>query len=546
MLPPLDTLPAWRPGTPTLGWTVLRWQTDPSRRRFTVPNGPRQGQLFAPTPRQLLFTLWWYSIAPDGLWLYRGAATRLSRGTGKSPRGAMLGITDFIGPARPVLDVTGRPTEVRPGELAGQPVSMPLVQFAAVSMEQTENTWKFVQAWAGKGTVLEREYDLDVGKTMITSPTRKEVRGGVMRQIASSAATARGGQPTCIIADEMGEWTVGNGGVRFASVLGDNTTKVPYARIYGLMNAWEPGGGSAGESLWDEWETERAVLDRVEHPSLMDVLEAPADTDWEDPASIREAMDLIYHDAPWIDVREIMTTILKPGKPLAESQREYGNMRVAAEDAWMTAAIVERNKIEDAAIQPGDTVTMACDPSDTDDSTGLTITRMSDGLTEVIWYHDPRASHRPTDFAELDAAVEAAFQTYDVVAFFSDANPAEHYVKNVWPGRYASRLLVEAAPGEPVAFDNRRHRLTMLRATEQARAELIAGTWPHNGHPILVRHLLNAHTRPSVGYVGIRKGDQTRKIDLAVTAIMSRHARRMVLDSKAWADRTRENFAWVM
>lgn len=549
--PPLDTLPPWVPGTPTLGWTVLRWEMDPARRRFIVPDGPRSGLPMVPTARQILFKLWWYAVGPDGLWLMRGAIKRHARGKGKSPEAAQLGLTDFVGPVRPLFDHLGRPREERPGELAGGPVSMPLVHVAGTSMENSENVWRYVLAWAGRGTPLEREFGLDVGKTMLTSPTRGDTRGGVMRQISSSAATVRGARPTLVIADELGEWTSANGGTEFWRILDDNTTKVPYSRILGLGNAPDPGGGSVQELRWDGWEAEQDAVRAglVEHPFLMDVLEAPVDTDWADVESIREAIAEVYADAPWVDQRQVVAKILDPAKPIQDSQREFGNWRVAAADAWTTPQHVAANRPERHGLDPlqrGDVITLACDPADTDDCTALVAVRMSDGLVEPLWMHDPHAAGRPTDFAELDEAVAAAFELYDVVAFFSDANPAEHYVKTVWPQRYRAQLLVEAATGEPVAFDNRRHRLDMLRATEQAETELREGQWPHSGLATLERHLLNCHRRPTVGYVGVRKGDVTRKIDMAVAAIMGRLARQRVLASKAWRKRQQRGLTWAM
>jgi hypothetical protein len=569
MLAPLDTLPAWVPGQPTLGWTMLRWflgESAPGVPRFSTVDGPRAGQPLALTERQMLTVLWWYAVAPDGLWLYRGGMSRHVRGAGKSPLGALLALGDFVGPARPVFTNTGELVTARPGELAGQPVSMPLVQIAAVSEAQTENTFRFVLAWAGAGTPLANEYGLDVGKTQLTSPNRGPTRGGVLKIVASSSQTIRGSRPTLVIGDELGEWAPNNGGTRFHAVIEDNATKVPYARIYGLGNAWEPGGDSVGESLWDGWEAERAAVaaGAVEHPFLMDVREAPADMDWSDPESIRAGLAVVYDGIPWVDQRQVLTKVLDPRKPLSESQREFGNWRVAAEDAWTTAQDVERNRLADAELLPGEAVTLGLDPSDTDDSTVLTVTRMSDGYTDVLWSHEPSRAGRPTDWTEADAAVQAAHELYDVVAFFADVNPAEHYVKSVWPERYArgydvpgvgdergrplhrDGYCVEAATGEPVAFDNRRHRLKMLQATELALDELTRGAWPHSGHPVLERHLLNAHRRPTVGYVGIRKASNDRKIDAAISAIMSRHARRMVLESSAWAERTEEKFSWVM
>lgn len=81
-LPPprerLVTLPDEPPAL-SLGWGVAAWMID----NLVQPNGPRAGEPFIPTEGQLEFLLNFYGLNEDGLFLYKHAARRLPKGSGK-------------------------------------------------------------------------------------------------------------------------------------------------------------------------------------------------------------------------------------------------------------------------------------------------------------------------------------------------------------------------------------------------------------------------------------------------------------------------------
>lgn len=86
----LDTMPAELP-TLTLGWEGVKWASMYLRQ----PNGPRVGQRFEFTTRQLRFILHWYALNDDGSWVYHHGARRLAKGSGKSPFAAALALIEF-------------------------------------------------------------------------------------------------------------------------------------------------------------------------------------------------------------------------------------------------------------------------------------------------------------------------------------------------------------------------------------------------------------------------------------------------------------------
>jgi len=74
-----DTLPLELPER-TLGYHAAAWMMD----NLIQPNGPRAGQPFIPTDRQIEFLAHFYAITHKGSFVYRQGIRRLSKGSGKA------------------------------------------------------------------------------------------------------------------------------------------------------------------------------------------------------------------------------------------------------------------------------------------------------------------------------------------------------------------------------------------------------------------------------------------------------------------------------
>lgn len=74
-----DTLPLGLPER-TLGYHAAAWMMD----NLIQPNGPRAGQPFIPTDRQITFLAHFYSLNHKGNFVYRQGIRRLSKGSGKA------------------------------------------------------------------------------------------------------------------------------------------------------------------------------------------------------------------------------------------------------------------------------------------------------------------------------------------------------------------------------------------------------------------------------------------------------------------------------
>jgi hypothetical protein len=535
MLAPLDTLPTTLPpDNRTLGWGLLAWALT----RFIQPDGPRAGQPLRPTDRQTRFLLYMYEIDDEGRFTHRHLVRRLSKGAGKSPWAAFLALCELCGPVR----FNGFDSFDQYGNLLGKRESMPLVQLAATSEDQVANTQRYVREFAGKGSILSREFKLDTGKTIIYAPG-----GGELRVITSSSTGAEGAQPSFVVLDETEHHVPNNGGVELFETLDRNAAKRA-GRVLETCNAWEPGTGSVAETTWNAYLAQQEGKTKSKTKILYDCIEAPADTDLGDEDSLLEALNTVYSDCPWVDTRVIAERVWSLTTPPEISQRFYLNQRVSSAYSWVTPQ--EWAKLADPThVTPDKTqIVLFFDGSKSRDATALVGCEMESGHVFTLGVWEPNTAHNSddtVDAAEVDSAVQAAFERYEVLAFFADVREWESFALTEWPQRYGDDLIVWAAPSarppQPVAWDMRAHGVDFAKAAEACHEEIVTGEFTHDGNAVTARHVGNAHRRPSKGLISISKEspDSPRKIDAAVCVVGARMVRRMVVGSKEYQKRLR-------
>lgn len=532
----------------TLGFEAIVWIES----NLVQPNGPRAGLPVRLVPSQARFLLWFYAIDENGRWLFNRAVRRLAKGSGKSPFAAMLALFELLGPAR----VAGF-DERMPGGVIGMPVSMPLVQVAATSLDQTANTMRMVRAMSNKRTKLARLYELDSGKTYVETPT-----GGMLKQITSSSSAAEGAELTFAVADETEHWIPAKGGLDLAETLDQNLGKTG-SRLMDTCNAWVPGAGSVAERTFQAWSDQQEWLHDPEHPErleagrqqiLYDARVAPWGTDLSDDESLTAALEFVYDGLPWVDIESIKQRIWSPAYPVSRSRRFFLNQPNAAEDAMFTLeqwaalgpardAAAEAPDVAPPQIADGDEIALFFDGSRTRDDTGLVGCRMSDGHVFVVGHWHPTPGE-PVPVKQVDEAVHRAFERFTVVAFFADVREWESFTKTAWPEAFKDDLLLWAVPHgaapQPIAWDMRTHALAFAEATELFVNEVVEGEFTHDGDWELSRHIGNVKRGEYRGRLYPRKESEgsSSKIDLAVCAIGARMVRRLVLASPEWEERS--------
>jgi len=515
----LATLPEGLPKF-TLGYEALAW----AAKYLRHPNGIRAGKAWQFTREQARFVLWFYALDENGRWLFHHGARRLAKGSGKSPFAAVMALIELLAPVR--FDHWSPDV---PGGVVGKPVSMPWVQIAAVSLDQTENTMRMVRAMASPANApaLHRDYSLDVGKTQIFVQPE-----GKLEVITSSAATAEGAESTFVIGDELEHWTPSNGGAELHATLMDNLSKSG-SRMLETLNAWKPGINSAGESTFNDWVLQETGRSKNESRILYDARQAPHDTELGDADSLRAALEWVYADCPWSDIDAIMTRIWSPSAQVDDSKRKYLNWPVASSDSWCDPQDWAQMARPDIDVAPGEDIVMFFDGSLSNDHTALIGCRMDDGHIFTIGVWQPKAADpedKPmVDVQAVDDRVDFAFATWNIIGFYADVREWESFTKVAWPERYRDRLELWATSRgaqqpEPIAWDMRGKDFQFTTAAELAEAEVMQHSFTHDGNPLLTEHVLNARRHEGRYGITVRKESRksAKKIDACVCMIGAR------------------------
>src|SRR5664279_1238374 len=226
----------WRPSIPgeipTLGYDVIDWITA----NLAAPDHSDY-EPFIPYREQEDFLLRWYAIDPvTGRLVYRRGLLGRPRGWGKSPLLAAVAVAEALAPVVPDgWDANGQPVG-RPWDA----IRTPTVHIAAVSEEQTKNTWEPLLEMIRDGPVMGNYPGIEPLDTFVNLP-----KGKILQRTAS-ARTIKGARPVFSVLDQTEEWIPSNGGVRLAGTMRANAAKIG-GRTLESPNAYIPGEGSVAE-----------------------------------------------------------------------------------------------------------------------------------------------------------------------------------------------------------------------------------------------------------------------------------------------------------
>jgi hypothetical protein len=528
----------WLLPAATLGWGALSWST------FWLTG--KGGKPWIWTTEQSRILLWFYALEQDDFLAHTYALQRL-KGFGKDPIAAAVSATSLHGPV--MLD---RWEGDRP---IGRDDPEAWTQIAAVSLEQTRNTMKLFPGLIPEET--RDHYGIQIGHFNIWSDgDRRQIQA-----VTSNANAIEGGRPHLIVRAETQNWLATNGGHEMVQAMEGNAAKAEAstpARILDIFNAFRPGRDSVAEREREAWEsTQGDDATHLDYGVLWDSLEAPPDAPLTKEAA-PQVVRSIAGDATWLDTRpngRIVKSILNPANSPSESRRKWYNQIVGTEDAWAQPRWVDdkRNRRKGEDLAQGDRVVLFGDGSKSGDDTGLIAVRVSDGLAKVLHHQHPGADAQGKPILvnrnELDAAVDVAFDTFVVVAFWFDPSHAKADdaieddrfwwpLVDRWHETYHRRLRKEFWPVKSgpklhsVAFDMSGSRAQQLfqPAVTQAAEDLERGEAPYCDSGVLRRHMKNARRRE--GRFGITIGKESRssarKVDLAVCFVGGRMLWRLV------------------
>jgi phage terminase large subunit-like protein len=246
----------------------------------------------------------------------------------------------------------------------------------------------------------------------------------------------------------------------------------------------------------------------------------------------------VYADCTWKtdqDIRAIMTRIWHRSSRPDDSKRKYLNWPVVTEDAWCDPQAWQQLAHPRELVE-GERVVIFFDGSKTRDATAAVGCCMDDGYIFTIGVWEP-IDEVPVNAEEIDNRIISAFDFFDVVGFFADVKEWEGYAKTTWPERWADDLQLWAIPGgkmpEPIAWDMRSHSREFALAAELVETEIKEKMFFHDDHPVVARHVGNAHKYETHwnGAISVKKEtpNSPNKIDACVCVIGARMVYRLAL-----------------
>lgn len=467
-----------------------------------LPSPSDQTQPFRLTDEQARLVLAWYEVDEDGDYVYRRAVLECAKGWGKSPLAAVIALAELVGPV--VFD------HWNGSEPVGRPHENPWIQLAAVSEDQTENTFAalFELLTANDGASA-KTLGIDHGRT------RLYLRGrpGRLEPVTASAGSREGQRLTFCVLDESHLWTARNGGQKLARTLRRNVAKMG-GRTLETTNAPVLGEKSVAEATNGP---ESGVLHYAPRPK------AEPDPNWS-AERLKAALDEVYGDAKWIDRERLIREIRDPATPWEDALRFYFNTRTAG-----AGRAVDPRRWDDLAkpmvVEDQTEVGLGFDGSISRDATVLrACTR--DGYSFIVksWV---RPKDAPEDWTvnrtEVHEVVAETFARYRVGVMLCD--PPKWYSEiEGWAEQYGEDVVVALDTNQPRRF---------APAVDRWLTGIREGTHTHDADPLTDDHVKSAHLRKvrladddddqRTRYVLI-KGEDHRRIDAAVADVLAYQA----------------------
>ena len=434
----------------------------------------------------------------------------MAKGWGKSPLAGFVAIAELAGPT--IFDgwdadgyAVGRPR--------GKGDVPPLVQIAAVSEDQAENTYgsiyHLLTARDGKPA---DELGIDIGRTRLYLRNRP----GELRPVTASAGTREGQRVTFAVLDETHLWRPDNGGVKLAATLRRNAGKMN-GRTLETTNAPRLGDKSVAER--SETDLKRG-FSGIFHYARRPPVEPQED--WDD-GQLLSALADSYGDAVWIDLDRILKEIHDPSTAWEDAIRYYFNIRKAG-----IGRAVDPRRWDELArprgLPAGTRIGLGFDGSISQDATVLRgCTADGYGFALGTWVHPPGVTDWTVPRSEVHQAVADAFARYDVGRFLCD--PPKWWTEiDQWVAKYGEEIVLP--------FDTNQAR-RFAPAVDRWLVAIKEGIHTHDGDELTSEHVKAAHLRKvrdadleddgRTKYV-IVKGEERRRIDAAVADVLAYEA----------------------
>lgn len=514
----------------SLGWLLLAWL------EHFVVHGPGdvQGEPVRHGDEYSGFIADCYALDETGRRLYDSVFLSRPKGCDKSGLGGRLGIAEALGPCRFAGFAEGGEVyedpwglgfryPYKPGEPMGRPVKVPFIRCMATEETQTSLVYDTIYFNLTEG-LLSHVPGIDAGLTRTLLPG-----GGEITPSTAASASKDGGKETFVDFDESHLYNNPDLRRMYQTVTRNLRKRKLIAGTWYLETTtmFAPGEESVAESTYRL--SEAIVEGRTRRERLL------VDHRWgecEDPAdepALRAAITEAYGDAmAWNHLDGLVDEFYDPRADITDSRRYFLNAETETSDAWLAARQWDTCAAPLTVMADRDLVTLGFDGSVSDDATALVACRVMDGHLELLTC-DERPEDAPVgwqvDQVAVDAAVAAAFERFDVVAFYADPAHWQDYIDK-WTTEFGARLRVRASQKHPVEWWTNRPT-AVVAALKRFHDAVAEGRLTHDGSTQLRRHVLNARRRVSRTGITISKEypGSPRKIDAAMASVLAYEAR---------------------
>lgn len=495
------------PGLPqyTLGFQVLQWASS----MLLQPNdsvSKSKGDTWEFMPDQALFILWFYAVDENGRFLYNRAYRERAKGTGKSPMVAAIACAEFLGPV--VFDHFDPDV---PGGCVGRQNNNALVWFSAISEDGSKHTYQYAcEMLSGRADAV---YPLEIGLTKIVLRGHSGKR--YMKIITASPKSVEGHPPTFVVKEETQNWLPGDHGDELNRAVNFGLAKTG-GRSIEVTNAPRPGAGSIAEATHKAYQNILSGRDKTTK-LLFDTYFIKVE-DIYDREQAWAALEVMYKNAPWIDVERIWDEILDPASREVDSRRFFFNEMVEPraqwlkEDEWESCRRDLRLKKTDL-ISIGFRFKKAC--------CAIVATRLEDTAQFVlkVWEKPPDAGRDwEVPFEKVDDKLRSILEKYNVYNVVASPENFQELLGRL-SADYDGSVIVEE-------LWISRNRQKMVDSVEMFETAVRAQRLVHEGDPDLTRHVMNCFTEEIPQGFTIRpEGEHSKNyIVAAEAAVLSMRA----------------------
>jgi hypothetical protein len=470
-----------------------------------LPNPSDPSKPLILTDEQAEFVIRWYAVNEEGEFVHRRGALEMAKGWGKSPLAAFIAIEEFVGPV--VFDHWEGDTPI------GRPWDNPVVEIAAVSEDQTDNTYSAIFGMlSANDSRATKSLGIDNGRTRLYLAGRP----GVLRPVTAASGSREGARLTFAVLDETFLWTRRNGGVKLAGTLRRNAAKMG-GRTLETTNAPMLGEKSVAEQSG----VDLGVMYYARRPPK------EPDPNWPD-ARLIQALDATYGDAYWISRPRLVAEMRDPATSWDDVLRFYFNWRTPG-----AGRAVDPRRWDELAqprdVPAGTSIGLGFDGSISRDATVLRACTADGYSFDLgIWLPPKGVENWTVPRLEVHEAVERAFATYRVGLMLCD--PPKWFTEiEGWQAQYGKN-----ADNKPIVqpLDTNQPR-KFAPAVDRWLTALREGTHTHDGNPLADEQVKAAYVQKvrladaeddgRTKYVLI-KGDDKGRIDAAVADVLAYEA----------------------